>query len=257
MVAAGLGLTPLAQAQPAGVPLVDETFTGATADPEFLAYGPACLTGAPEDPTLPPTSAHELTGCLPEGAGPVPPANAAPHGYLRLTSADEDQSAAVLHNHALPASQGLVVTFDQWQYGNTTVPPADGISFFLIDGAAQLTAPGAFGGSLGYAQKLPDDDPAEEFASPATVTASPARAGRATRAATGSSRPRRADVTGRPPDRPADPTSPTTLPRRRPPAGQGMSGHVTRWKRAQGSKAGGAGLLPTTVSWEGREVNLG
>jgi uncharacterized repeat protein (TIGR01451 family) len=163
MVAAGLGLTPLAQAQPAGVPLVDETFTGATADPEFLAYGPACLTGAPEDPTPPPTSAHELTGCLPGGAGPVPPDNAAPHGYLRLTSADEDQSAAVLHNHALPANQGLVVTFDQWQYGNTTVPPADGISFFLIDGAARLTAPGAFGGSLGYAQKLPDDDPAEEF----------------------------------------------------------------------------------------------
>ncbi|WP_448322217.1 DUF7507 domain-containing protein, partial [Streptomyces sp. CO7] len=123
----------------------------------------ACLTGAPEAPAPPPVGAHELTGCPPGGVGPLPPSNAAPHGYLDLTTAANDQAAAVLHNHALPANQGLVVTFDQWQYGGTTVPPADGISFFLIDGAAELTAPGAFGGSLGYAQKLPDDDPGREF----------------------------------------------------------------------------------------------
>jgi hypothetical protein len=56
------------------------------------------------------------------------------------------------------------VTFEQWQYGNNPAfPPADGISFFLTDGAAELTRPGAFGGSLGYAQKLPDDDPANPF----------------------------------------------------------------------------------------------
>ncbi|WP_151772276.1 DUF7507 domain-containing protein [Streptomyces abyssomicinicus] len=162
MVAAGLGLHPVAQAQPAGVPLVDETFTGAAADSEFLGYGPACLTGAPEAPT-PPTGPHPLTGCPPGGAGPLPPNNAAPHGYLRLTTADNDQSAAVLYDHALPANQGVVVTFDQWQYGSTTARSADGISFFLIDGAAELTAPGAFGGSLGYAQKLPDNNPANEF----------------------------------------------------------------------------------------------
>lgn len=35
-------------AQQQGAPLVDETFTGATADPTFEAFGPACLTGAPE-----------------------------------------------------------------------------------------------------------------------------------------------------------------------------------------------------------------
>ncbi|MET8576745.1 hypothetical protein [Streptomyces sp. NPDC005012] len=163
MVAAGLGLHPAAQAQPAGVPLVDETFTRATADPQFVGYGPACLTGAPEASAPPPTGPHELTGCPPGGAGPIPPNDADPHGYLRLTSADPDQSAAVLYNHALPANQGVVVTFDQWQYGSTTSRAADGISFFLIDGAAELTAPGAFGGSLGYAQKLPDDDPGEEF----------------------------------------------------------------------------------------------
>ncbi|MFE7466568.1 hypothetical protein ACFU6R_21030 [Streptomyces sp. NPDC057499] len=164
LVAAGLGLPAqsVAAAQPVGVPLVNETFTGATADPEFEAFGPACLTGAPQAPA-PGPGTHPLTGCPAGATGPVPPDNAAPRGYLRLTDASHDQSAAVLYNHALPANQGLVTSFDQWQYGGTTNPPADGISFFLIDGAASLTAPGAFGGSLGYAQKLPDDNPAEPF----------------------------------------------------------------------------------------------
>ncbi|MYT82496.1 MULTISPECIES: hypothetical protein [unclassified Streptomyces] len=163
LVSTGLGLatTPV-QAQPVGVPLVNETFTGATADSEFEAFGPACLTGAPQAPA-PGPGTHPLTGCPTGASGPVPPNDAVPNGYLRLTDASNDQSAAVLYNHALPANQGLVTTFDQWQYGGTTNPPADGISFFLIDGAASLTAPGAFGGSLGYAQKLPNDDPDEEF----------------------------------------------------------------------------------------------
>ncbi|OKI48049.1 hypothetical protein A6A29_03060 [Streptomyces sp. TSRI0281] len=163
MVAAGLGLPgQTAAAQAVGVPLVDETFTGADAMAGFEAFGPACLTGAPEAPA-PGPGTHPLTGCPAGATGPVPPNNAAPNGYLRLTDASNDQSAAVLYNHALPANQGLVTTFDQWQYGGTTNPPADGISFFLIDGAASLTAPGAFGGSLGYAQKLPDDNPNATF----------------------------------------------------------------------------------------------
>ncbi|MFF1840070.1 hypothetical protein ACFVXE_38970, partial [Streptomyces sp. NPDC058231] len=120
------------------------------------------LTGAPQAPA-PGPGTHPLTGCPAGATGPVPPNNAAPNGYLRLTDASNDQSAAVLYNHALPAAQGLVTSFDQWQYGGTTNPPADGISFFLIDGAASLTSPGAFGGSLGYAQKLPNDNPNETF----------------------------------------------------------------------------------------------
>ncbi|MEU4088714.1 DUF7507 domain-containing protein [Streptomyces aureus] len=141
---------------------MDETFTGATANTGFEALGSACLTGAPTA-GAPGPGTHPLTGCPAGGTGPVPPADGAPHGYLRLTDASNDQSAAVLYNHALPANQGLVTTFDQWQYGGTTNPPADGISFFLIDGAASLTSPGAFGGSLGYAQKLPDDNPEAQF----------------------------------------------------------------------------------------------
>ncbi|MFC8449341.1 hypothetical protein [Kitasatospora sp. NPDC057223] len=145
-----------------GTPLIQETFTGATADAAFTAVGAACLTGAPA--ATPPGGSHPLGGCLTAQTGPVPPLDAAPLGYLRLTDAGRDQSGAVLYDHALPAGNGLDVTFDQWQYGSTTPNnPADGVSFFLVDGETSLTHPGAFGGSLGYAQKLPDDDPSRAF----------------------------------------------------------------------------------------------
>ena len=140
-----------AAAGPAGSQLVTETFTGATA-PEFTGYNEACLTGAPEG--APPHGDHGLGGCEHSDLGPVPPLDAAPHGYLRLTDAGNDRTAAVLYNHALPSSAGFDVTFDAWQYGSTTpIAAADGISFFLTDGEASLTVPGQFGGSLGYAQK--------------------------------------------------------------------------------------------------------
>jgi uncharacterized repeat protein (TIGR01451 family) len=149
-----------AVAQP--VPLVEEDFTGATAIPEFIAVGSACLTGAPAAPPAGPGS-RPLTGCPANGAGPVPPTGAAPYGYLQLTGADYNQTAAALYDEPIPAEQGLDVTFEQWQYGGDSIVPADGISFFLIDGDATLNRPGAFGGSLGYAQKLPDDNPANPF----------------------------------------------------------------------------------------------
>ncbi|MEV3870109.1 SpaA isopeptide-forming pilin-related protein [Streptomyces sp. NPDC049906] len=144
-------------------PLLTETFTGATADDRFVAVGSACLTGAPAAAPPGPGN-HPLGGCPEVRTGPVPPLGGAPNGYLQLTDASNDQAGAVLFDQALPAAQGLDVTFDQWQYGSTTpATPADGISFFLVDGATSLTHPGAFGGSLGYAQKLPDDNPANPF----------------------------------------------------------------------------------------------
>ncbi|WP_148283114.1 MULTISPECIES: hypothetical protein [Kitasatospora] len=148
-----------------GTPLVDETFTGASADSGFVATDGACLTGAAEVPFLPVAQPRALTGCPGGAVGPVPPNAAAPHGYLRMTDAGNDRAAAVLYERPLPANEGIRVTFEQWQYGGDTSrpSPADGIAFFLVDGAASLTRPGAFGGSLGYAQKLPDDDPGNAF----------------------------------------------------------------------------------------------
>ncbi|MFF8695447.1 hypothetical protein ACF08W_24930 [Streptomyces sp. NPDC015144] len=142
-----------------GSALVDETFTHATA-PDFTGVGSSCLTGAPTGDVAPPSGNHPLGGCGPDAVGPVPPNGAEPDGFLRLTDARHFQSSAVLYNHAIPAGQGLDVTFDQYQYGSTTpARPADGISFFLVDGAASLIHPGAFGGSLGYAQLREGDNP--------------------------------------------------------------------------------------------------
>lgn len=143
--------------------LVGESFTAATADARFVGYGAACLTGAPRGGKVAEATNHPLGGCHPDPAGPVPPAGAAPHGYLQLTDAHVEETGAVLFDSPIPAQDGLEVTFEQWQYGGTTRTPADGISFFLTDGAARLTTPGAFGGSLGYAQKLPDDSPSASF----------------------------------------------------------------------------------------------
>ncbi|MFG3258665.1 SpaA isopeptide-forming pilin-related protein [Streptomyces sp. NPDC048172] len=143
---------------------LEEDFKGATA-PEFLGYGSACLTGAPASSTAPLSGTHVLGGCPApsQPGGPVPPPGADGHGFLQLTDARTDQSGAALYNRPIPAEDGLVVSFEQWQYGPTAVfngekRPADGISFFLVDGAATLDTPGAFGGSLGYAQK---NDPTE------------------------------------------------------------------------------------------------
>ncbi|GAA2098624.1 hypothetical protein GCM10009801_69800 [Streptomyces albiaxialis] len=151
-------------AQPSPSIYVEEDFTRATA-PDFLGYGSACLTGAPAAASPPANGTHTLGGCPPpsEPGGPVPPPGADGHGYLQLTDARTDQSGAALYNHPIPAEDGLVVSFEQWQYGPTAVfngekRAADGISFFLVDGDATLDTPGAFGGSLGYAQK---NDPVE------------------------------------------------------------------------------------------------
>ncbi|WP_131739381.1 lectin-like domain-containing protein [Actinomadura roseirufa] len=136
--------------------LVGESFTGADADSRFIGYGAACLTGAPRGAAPAEATNHSLGGCRRDPAGPVPPGDAATRGYLQLTDAHVEETGAVLFDSPIPAEDGLEVTFEQWQYGNTTGAPADGISFFLTDGAVRLTTPGAFGGSLGYAQKLPD-----------------------------------------------------------------------------------------------------
>jgi uncharacterized repeat protein (TIGR01451 family) len=82
-------------------------------------------------------------------------------GVLRLTDNSTFQSAFAINNTPFPSGAGLKVTFDLFAYGGTSNNPnnpaagdgADGFSFFLIDGATSPTTAGAFGGSLGYAQK--------------------------------------------------------------------------------------------------------
>ncbi len=129
-------------AAPATV-LVNETFSGATVgDTLIRGTGAACLTGAT-------ANTSQLNACPVPQSGPVPARGATP-GYLQLTDASASKAGAVFYNRPIPARAGVDATFELYQYGGTG---ADGITFFLVDGATQLTATGGLGGSLGYAQR--------------------------------------------------------------------------------------------------------
>ncbi|MFE6965096.1 hypothetical protein ACFVAJ_08290 [Agromyces sp. NPDC057679] len=157
---AAAGAVP-AFAAASGPIVVDEDFRGATTIDGFQAYGSACLTGAPTVLATP-VGLHPVLGCPAPGPA-APPNDAAPDGFLRLTDRLNDQAGAVLYDVPIPATQGVEITFEQWQYGSNTIAAADGIAFFLVDGETTLDAPGAFGGSLGYAQKEPGFEPNPPF----------------------------------------------------------------------------------------------
>ena len=76
-------------------------------------------------------------------------------GYLQLTDNSKSKSGAVLYNQPVISKNGLHVSFDYYMYHKTSAgpwgDPADGISFFLTDGAATLEQTGAAGAGLGYA----------------------------------------------------------------------------------------------------------
>lgn len=127
--------------------LVKEAFTGRSIEDDHFSSLGACLTGASEP------GANGFGSCADENAGPVPASGKRP-GYLQLTDADTYETGGIVYNKALPSEKGIEVTFAQFQYGGTG---ADGISFFLVDGATDLTGTGAWGGSLGYAQFITAD----------------------------------------------------------------------------------------------------
>lgn len=81
---------------------------------------------------------------------PIAPREREP-GRLQLTDNRASAVGGVVYDNAIPASGGLDIKFDQYQYG-TSSGGADGIGFFLTDGSVPLTAAGPAGGGLGYAQ---------------------------------------------------------------------------------------------------------
>ena len=91
-------------------------------------------------------AARSASRRLPAGGGP----DLEGDGALRLTSNDGFSSGFILYQDALPLTAGLDVRFSFYAYNGTG---ADGFSFFVADGAQNLTQPGADGGSLGYAQR--------------------------------------------------------------------------------------------------------
>ena len=137
-VVTGVGLVPAAADPPTGgTTIVDETFTGpSVADPAWTVQGDTCLTGAI---TAPPAGAAQIPTCASHRTGPVPAIGATP-GYLQLTDTTTQRAGSVLYNRPIPATAGVTITFDQFQYGGTG---ADGIGFFLVDGSTNLTETGA------------------------------------------------------------------------------------------------------------------
>ena len=77
-------------------------------------------------------------------------ADPAGNGWLRLTDNTTYKAGYAYYNTPIPTGRGLVVTFDYGAWGGTG---ADGLTFFLFDGATTTFNVGASGGSLGYAQK--------------------------------------------------------------------------------------------------------
>jgi hypothetical protein len=129
-----------------GTALLAESFASSTVGSAYwetggTAFAP-CLTASTN------TSQDPIPGCGTGKVGLPSTGDTVGNGALRLTDNLGDESGYILYNEQLPTQAGLVVSFDQYQYDGDG---ADGISFFLANGAYNLTAPGAVGGYLGYA----------------------------------------------------------------------------------------------------------
>jgi type IV pilus assembly protein PilY1 len=186
VVAAGLWLAGMlacvsvAEAQTSNV--IQDNFTGTTAQLNWKAFNGACLTAGNN-------SAGTSGGFVPSCAGnayfTTSPQNdtkqygltnntdTSGNGALRLTDAFGNQNGAVIDQTPYASNLGIQVTFTTYTYGGnsggTAKDGADGIGFYLL-GATSTTAKGsnvlassqadsggnpvpnlgAFGGSLGY-----------------------------------------------------------------------------------------------------------
>lgn len=168
--------------------LVSETFRQADVEEKPWIFGTG--TAGSANPFLTArTDPNPSVNGLPGSSSPI---DTAGNGALRLTNNSTDQAAFVIYNNSIASNAGLSITFDFFAYNGTGTggarPGGDGISFFLIDGAQSPTAAGAFGGSLGYAQKVVDNIPGivggylgvgldefGNFSNPADFTGGPAQ----------------------------------------------------------------------------------
>lgn len=124
-----LGLVVAWSVQTAASTYVESSFTGSSAGNWTL------VTGAGDGPSL--TAA---TGVDPDG-----------QGWMRLTGDKDWQSSFVYCNTVLPTSAGLRFTFDFVIWGADSTR-ADGLALVIFDPKV-IPSAGAYGGSLGYAQR--------------------------------------------------------------------------------------------------------
>ncbi|HTT13402.1 MAG TPA: PilC/PilY family type IV pilus protein [Burkholderiaceae bacterium] len=135
--------------------VIQDDLTQSSAQLNWSALNGACLTAGNGTGTIPACVGLSYysgdpnalkggaTGTLPDTAG---------NGALRFTDWTS-QNGAVVSNFTFPASDGVNVVFTTVTYlgdsGGTGKDGADGIGFFLMDGAVSPNL-GAWGGSLAY-----------------------------------------------------------------------------------------------------------
>ncbi len=120
-----------------------ESFTGTTA-----AGWTAYQQGAGPGPRL--TAGTTATTGDPE-TGTI---DTAGQGWLRMTNITQQQANSFVFDSAIAANNNtFTINFEVAMWNKNGSGAADGITFFMYD-AAQAFAPGATGGSMGYAQKI-------------------------------------------------------------------------------------------------------
>ncbi len=130
---------------------IEDDFSGASASLNWDAIG--SLNGTPNAWTACLTAGNN-TGSIPACASPTDPVGS---GALRLTGNQTDEIGAIMSNFTFPSNQGIQITFTTYTYGGNGYQNysgvdsgADGIGFYLFNGAEPADDLGAFGGSLGY-----------------------------------------------------------------------------------------------------------
>lgn len=162
---AGSGVSLLAdEPEYTGDEIFSEDFLGKTvSDTRWLAFGDACLTAA-DTVMVQGEDGRQLAGCLKElryggedHTNGTSTLSGQVNGALQLTDNHSSRNGTVLYNQDLPISEGLDITFTQYQVfngGDHGLGNADGIGFYLTKGNTELTKPGPqgsqVGGALGY-----------------------------------------------------------------------------------------------------------
>ncbi len=82
------------------------------------------------------------------------PIDANGSGWLRLTENTTYQSTMAYYQYPIAiAGAQIQISFDFAVYNQNGTSAEDGFTFFLADGSGSSPQPGAYGGSLGYAQR--------------------------------------------------------------------------------------------------------
>ena len=116
--------------------VINESFTGTTMSSNWI------VNGSGYTPTL---TANNVTGIVDTPGS----------GYLELTNTAGNLATAAYYNQSFnSAGTTVYASFNYQSFGGTggTTHGGDGLTFFLFDGSVPFSV-GAYGGSIGYAQK--------------------------------------------------------------------------------------------------------